>query len=263
MRRCGARCSRKVSSGRPCKVIVAQSASGQPSRAAARLKALRCGTIVISSRGKRRARVAPTPYHIGSPLANTATLAPRRASIASIVGRERAFPTDPLGAVVRHHAEMARAADQHLGGFDQRPRRRREAGDPVLADADDGEPGPHPALASALTAAAASALPPRRPWRVMNSSPCPKAASAAFASAAPTNPTGKPRTSAGFGAPLRQQLEQSKERGRRVADRNHRALQMRPPSARPPRPSAWSALPRPALPSRDRAGCRRCGSDRL
>ncbi len=85
IRRCGARWSRRVSSGRPCKVIVAQSASGQPSREAARLKALGCARIVISSRGKRRVRVTPMPYHIGSPLANTVTLRPRRASIASIV----------------------------------------------------------------------------------------------------------------------------------------------------------------------------------
>ena len=113
-----------VSSGRPCKVIVAHSASGQPSRAAARLKALGCGRIVISSRGKRRDRVAPMPYHIGSPLANTATRRPRRAAIASIVVGERALPDEPLGAVVGHHREMARAADQHLGGLDQGARRR-------------------------------------------------------------------------------------------------------------------------------------------
>src|ERR1700730_11593723 len=114
---------------------------------------------------------------------------------------EGPLPTDPLGAAVRHHTEMPSAADQHLGGLNQRTRRRREPGDPVLADADDGQPGLHTVLAIALTAAAASALPPRRPWRVMNLSPCPKAASAALASAAPTNPTGKPRTSAGLGAP--------------------------------------------------------------
>jgi hypothetical protein len=68
-------------------VIVAQSASGQLRRAAARLKALGCGTIVISSRAKRRAKVTPMPYHIGSPLANTVTLRPRRAAIVSIVTR--------------------------------------------------------------------------------------------------------------------------------------------------------------------------------
>ena len=142
---------------------------------------------------------------------------------------QRPLPDDPLGAAVRHHAEMARAADQHLGGFDQRTRCRREAGDPVLADADNGEPGCHPALASALTAAAASALPPRRPCSVMNWSPCPNAASAALASAAPTKPTGKPRTRAGFGRTLREHFEQPEQRRRCVADRDHRARQMRAP----------------------------------
>ena len=126
MRRWGARCSRRLSSGRPCKVIEAQSASGQPSRAAARLKALRCGRIVISSRGKRRARVTPMPYHIGSPLANTATLRPRRPAIASIVeasgrtqrirsaprsgtmSRWRAPPTSTSAVSISSHAAGAR-----------------------------------------------------------------------------------------------------------------------------------------------------------
>src|SRR6516165_5974969 len=96
---------------------------------------------------------------------------------------------------------MPRAADQHFRGFDERTPDRREASEPVLSDADDREPGSHAPSASALTAAAASALPPRRPWSVMNSTPRPTAASAALASAAPTNPTGKPRIRAGFGAP--------------------------------------------------------------
>ena len=62
---------------------------------------------------------------------------------------------------------MTGAADQHLGGLDERASRRSETGQPVLAYADHGEPRSHSALASALTAAAASALPPRRPCNVM------------------------------------------------------------------------------------------------
>src|SRR5439155_14681904 len=58
-----------------------------------------------------------------------------------------------------------------------------------------------PALASALTAAAAIALPPMRPSTVRNGMPRESAANASFASAAPTNPTGMPRIAAGFGAP--------------------------------------------------------------
>ena len=41
--------------------------------------------------------------------------------------------------------------------------RRGEPGKPVIADPDNGEPRSHATAASALTAAAASALPPRRP----------------------------------------------------------------------------------------------------
>ena len=258
MRRRGARCSRKVSSGRPCRVIVAQSASGQPSRAAARLKALGCGRIVISSRGKWRDRVTPTPYHIGSPLANTVT---RRAPTGfDRVDRRRreGVPRRTRSAPpVRHHRQMARAADQHLGGLDQRARRRREAGDAVLADADDRRArASSEVLASALTAAAASALPPRRPVSVMKSSLRPKSASAALASAAPTKPTGKPRTSAGFGRAAREHLEQAEQRGRRVADRDDRARQMRPPQL--DRGGRARGLPcaQPAAASRDRAACR-------
>src|SRR5215472_8271364 len=96
---------------------------------------------------------------------------------------------------------MARTSDQHLGSFDQRARGRAEPGELVFTDTYDRQPALHTGLASALTAAAASALPPRRPWRVTNWRPCPNSASAALASAAPTKPTGKPRTSAGCGAP--------------------------------------------------------------
>src|SRR5262245_51694047 len=57
------------------------------------------------------------------------------------------------------------------------------------------------ALASALTAAAAIALPPIRPSTVRNGMPREFSTNASFASAAPTKPTGTPRTAAGLGAP--------------------------------------------------------------
>src|ERR1700728_285874 len=55
-----------------------------------------------------------------------------------------------------------------------------------------------PGLASALTAAAAIALPPMRPRTMRNGTPCGSAASACLDSAAPTKPTGTPRMAAGF-----------------------------------------------------------------
>jgi len=82
---------------------------------------------------------------------------------------QRPRPHHSLAAVVRHHGEMARAADQGLGAVEERARRAAQAGHSILADADDGEPLRHQvssARASALTAAAASALPPRRPRSV-------------------------------------------------------------------------------------------------
>ena len=94
-------------------------------------------------------------------------------------GFERAAPGDPLAAVALHHREVARAADHDLAGLEQCLRRRAERGEAVVADADHREPGlgrvalrrrrgrDHGASRiSALTAAAASALPPRRPRSV-------------------------------------------------------------------------------------------------
>src|SRR5262249_6091226 len=70
------------------------------------------------------------------------------------------------------------------------------------ADADELSGRAHmPSLASALTAAAAIALPPIRPSTVRNGTPRGSAANASFASAAPTKPTGIPTIAAGLGAP--------------------------------------------------------------
>src|SRR6185369_14533515 len=105
-----------------------------------------------------------------------------------------------LGAACRDQRQMALAADQQLGAGDQGPGLRRQAGEPVFAEADDREPGAHDGspssvTSSALTAAAASALPPRRPRRVRNGIPRSAAISASFDSAAPTNPTGNASSS--------------------------------------------------------------------
>src|SRR5258707_8260407 len=70
------------------------------------------------------------------------------------------------------------------------------------ADTDELPGDSHiPALASALTAAAAIALPPIRPSAVRNGTPRASSTNASFASAAPTKPTGMPRIAAGLGAP--------------------------------------------------------------
>src|SRR5580700_1237762 len=112
-------------------------------------------------------------------------------------------PDNPLGSAGWRERQMPFAADQGLGSFDQRARRRAQSGEPILADADDAEPPAHSGIPAikALTAAATSALPPRRPLSAIWERPHPKPISASFASAAPTKPTGKPSTSAGFSAP--------------------------------------------------------------
>src|SRR5262245_24644360 len=72
------------------------------------------------------------------------------------------------------------------------------------ADTDSNEPpAAHmSALASALTAATAMALPPMRPPTIRNGTPRGSAASASFDSTAPTKPTGTPMIAAGDGTPV-------------------------------------------------------------
>src|ERR1700688_85923 len=91
----------------------------------------------------------------------------------------------------------------HEVGFRECPR-RLEGHELGIArpDPDADEAAAHrPALAKALTAAAAIALPPMRPRTTRYGTPCGSAASAALDSAAPTNPTGTPMMAAGWGAP--------------------------------------------------------------
>ena len=73
----------------------------------------------------------------------------------------------------------------------------------IFAYANDGKPAHHDIVsdAKAFTAAAAIALPPRRPSRVIKGTSWLFETKAAFDSAAPTNPTGKPIMIAGFGPP--------------------------------------------------------------
>jgi hypothetical protein len=115
---------------------------------------------------------------------------------------------------------MALAADQNLRAIQQSPRRAAQALAPVLTDAQDRQPRGHGAgssgAARALTAAAARALPPRRPRKVRNGTPWDEAHRKA-------QDRRWPRPA------LQQQLEQAEQRGWRIADRHHGARQMGPP----------------------------------
>ncbi len=118
---------RSASSGRPCRLSVTHSASGQPSRAAARLKAPGCGSDGHLARGSKwRARVTPTPYHmrVAARQHDDPPAAPR-GDARDRAGRAGCSQREALGRAGRHHREMALAADQQLGGLDQGARRRR------------------------------------------------------------------------------------------------------------------------------------------
>ncbi len=102
---------------------------------------------------------------------------------------ERKPPGDLLAGAISDQPEMALAADQKLGGLDHCLRRRRQSVGSVGAHADDGQPGAHGVApgsrASALTVAAATALPPRRPASARYGAGA-VSTRACFASAAPT-----------------------------------------------------------------------------
>ena len=107
---------------------------------------------------------------------------------------------------------------------------------PVGADADDGEPGHGGSTKSALTAAAAMALPPRRPRSVIQGTSRPLSIRASLLSAAPTNPTGKARIAAGRSGQSRKPVREDgtapwahcRSRPRRRRDAGARARPRRP-----------------------------------
>ena len=105
----------------------------------------------------------------------------------------------PFAAVVGDPGQVTICADDDLGIVEQRPGRRAEPGGTIVTDADYGKPAVGHQVSSptssALRAAAAIALPPRRPCSVTNGSLLP--ARARFDSAAPTKPTGNPSMAAG------------------------------------------------------------------
>src|SRR5262245_7718696 len=111
---------------------------------------------------------------------------------------EIACSDGPRISAVRRLGEMC----HDIGLFQHAHGLKRDELRIARSDADADELSVHnPALARALTAAAVTALPPMRPSTVRKGTPRGFAASASFASAAPTKPTGIPRTAAGFGAP--------------------------------------------------------------
>src|SRR6185312_8132626 len=88
-------------------------------------------------------------------------------------------------------------------------------------------------LAIALTAAAAIALPPRRPWTTRYAMPRGRSISSCLDCAEPTNPTGPPSTAAGVGAPS----------SRSSSSRNSAVGALPMATTAPPRRSAHRSTP--------------------
>src|SRR5439155_17747624 len=114
---------------------------------------------------------------------------------------QRRRPCRALGLdAVRQHREVALAANHQLGRLHQSAPQSRQLRPAALAQPDDREPAIHAGRSSinrALTAAAANALPPRRPRKVRYGIPRVLAARSSFDSAAPTKPTGNARIADG------------------------------------------------------------------
>ena len=141
MRAPGCRCGRTRSSVRPCSESSVVSASDQPSRAAARLKADGAGThdhLARIDRSRQHRADAVMERIAGSEHADLPA-----AMIGDLVGGavERARPRPRRAANERRReTKMALAAEHDFGRADQPARRRAQAVDAVLADADDGQP---------------------------------------------------------------------------------------------------------------------------
>ena len=122
-------------------------------------------------------------------------------------GIKGARPFHPLSAMYTDHLVMPLAADDNFCRLHHRTRGGHQPIQAIFTDAHDMQPCAAHGCSSgkpadrALTAADAMAEPPRRPRSATNSQPRALAANSALDSAAPTKPTGKPRITAGFGAP--------------------------------------------------------------
>ncbi len=115
---------------------------------------------------------------------------------------EGAAPLDLRAIIPAKNAQMPEAADQYIRFIDDLPAGLAEPRQAVCADADHMKPRRHGEFCarlciSALTAAAASALPPLRPRSVTNGTPSEALINASLLSSAPTNPTGKARMASG------------------------------------------------------------------
>ena len=137
----GCRCGRTRSSVRPCSESSTVCGSDQPSRAAARLNADGAGThdhlARIDLSRQHRADAVVERIARGEHADLPAAMAQH------LVGRavERARPRPRRAANERRRqAEMAPAAEHDFRRADQPARRRAQALDAVLADADDGQP---------------------------------------------------------------------------------------------------------------------------
>ena len=242
----GMTCSASCSTGRPCSVERRTSSSGQASaRRRARRRRGR-GTIVISSGGDAARRASRRCRTASDRRSRARRRAGRASPECARPARERRRPGEALDVRPARRGTMARWRSPPTSTSAVSIERRARAGErparpssPMPTTASQGVMLVPPRI-SAFSAAAAMALPPRRPCSVMKGRPRSFAASAAFDSAAPTKPTGKPSTSAGLCGAAGDELEQPEQRGRRVADDDDRAVEsVAPASSMPAAERVW------------------------
>ena len=220
-----------VSSGRPCRVSVAHSASGQPSRAAARLKALGCGRIdhfLAAENGGRAARRR-----------RTTRVAARQHDDPPAAHARRCRRSYRRAAVARGGARRRRSAPSPDGARRRRaPRRSRPArAPPARNPASPSSPMPMTREPGVTARAPQQRVDRRRGERAAAAPACSVDEGEAerilgerrLGLGGADKPDRKAENERRLRRARGDHLEQMKERGRRVADRDHGALEMRPP----------------------------------
>ena len=171
MRLPGRICGLSAATGRPCSDKVSRCCIGQWRRAAANWKEDGTGWSINSDGSSTRESVTPMPNQLGSPEAKSTVGVPRRARMVSTISGNLAIPGHQHPTWL--FPECGKPAVDTYDGFcllDQDARVRAKCVNAGFGHADYVEPGTHclghASPASALTAAEAMALPPRRPVRV-------------------------------------------------------------------------------------------------
>ena len=122
------------SHARPCRLMQAQSASAQPSRDAASLKAEACGEQVISSGRNQLCEFGANAVMERVPCRQNAYVLVSAGEDEPVGVGDGAGPDRGLGPDGRSQREVTRAAHHEVGAVESREGRRRQPGTAVLAE---------------------------------------------------------------------------------------------------------------------------------